>query len=329
VRRRQFFLAAGATLALAPGRIVAQSADPESSAPAQSLRVLLGYGEAQPAPDGFLFNGKPYRGSFTRLPDGRVVNVVGLEEYLYSVVPREMPSRWPPAALQAQAICARTYVLERSNPQREYDLTPSQAAQVYDGLAAETPAARAAVDASSGLVLRYRRRYAQTPYSSCCGGHTEASADAWGGPPVPYLGGVVCSYCSPSPNFRWSTGIGLDRIAQQFSAALASSGALDAVGIAGVDASGRARAFELFGQTGSVLIKGETFRLGLGTRVLRSLLITSMTKAGTTVLIEGGGLGHGVGMCQWGARGMALAALTAREILMFYFPGTEIGTLDG
>ena len=156
--RRGAFLALGAAAALAP--IAARSqddADPAVMARSPSLRVLLGPGSANPLPGGagFTFDGRSYRGSFVRSADGSVINLVDLEQYLYSVVPHEMSPSWPVAALAAQAVCARTYVLQRSNPKRDYDLRPSEADQVYGGIATESPAGRAAVDATAGQVLRY------------------------------------------------------------------------------------------------------------------------------------------------------------------------------
>ncbi|HTX58988.1 MAG TPA: SpoIID/LytB domain-containing protein [Verrucomicrobiae bacterium] len=326
MRRKRFLAAAGAALALPALPAAAQSdADPAVSAPSQSLRVLLGPGEATPAAQGFLYEGRPYRGSFSRLPDGSVVNLVDLESYLYSVVPREMAPAWPDAAMEAQAICARTYVLQRSTPRRDYDLRPSEADQVYGGIDAESPAAIAAVDATAGSVLRYRGGFASVAYSSCCGGHTEASSEAWGVAPIAYLMGVSCPWCSGSPNYRWTASIDFAAIEAAFAAQLAPLGELQSLAIASTDPSGRARAFELRAPAGSAFVRGSAFRLGIGARVLRSLLIQKMTQANASAVIEGGGLGHGVGMCQWGARGMALAGRTANDILAFYFPGTQIG----
>ncbi len=309
-----------------PSRVRCQSdSDPAITSTSPALRVLLGPGEVAPGPSGFLFNGEPYRGAFTRLNDGSIVDIVSIEEYLYSVVGREMSARWPSAALQAQAICARTYVLQRSNPRRSYDLVPSEIDQVYEGVSGETPAARDAVDASTAQVLRFGNEYATVAYSSCCGGHTEASADAWGGVPVPYLDGVVCSYCTDSPNYRWSASLQLQDVAARFSAQAAQFGDLRDVRVAGVDASGRARGFELVGDRGSSVVRGSTFRVAVGSRLLRSLLITHLQLANAdAIALEGAGLGHGVGMCQWGARGLALSGRTARDILGLYFPGTAV-----
>ena len=335
--RRRSFLAATAAASLlasvAPRRVFAQGmpsgdADPAMSSPEASLRVLLGEGQAEAiGNDAFLFNGNRYRGSFSVLADGRVVNDVPLEAYLYSVMPLEMSPGWPSAALQAQAICARTYVLQRSNPRRDYDLVPSEADQVYGGTRSESDAARAAVDATAGRVLRYGSAFAQIAYSACCGGHTEASSAAWGGAGFPYLEGVVCPYCDESPNYRWTADVPVDEVEQAFGAALAATGGtLRNVRVAAQDASGRATAVQLATDGGGTVIRGSAFRSGLGNRVIKSLRIyqLAMTGAGT-LHAEGGGLGHGVGLCQWGARGYASRGGSAADIVGFYFPGTVIG----
>ncbi len=300
------------------------------SSPRPALRVLLGAGDASPeAPGSFSFEGRLYRGAFTRLDDGQILNTVDLEEYLYSVVPTEMPAGWPAAALAAQTICARTYVLQRSDPRRAYDLVPSELDQVYHGMQSESPAATAAVNATAGRVLRYADGFARVAYSSCCGGHTEAAADAWGSVAIPYLGGVVCTSCTDSPNYRWSASLSLDTIAAPFAASLTGLGRVEDLDIAGRDASGRVRAFMLRAEAGSITVQGSAFRRAIGVRALRSLLIVTLTRAsdGATLAMEGGGLGHGVGMCQWGARGMAEGGATANAILAYYLPGTVVDEL--
>ncbi len=330
--RRLAFLAGVAAATVTPAFACAQEDnefDPASSSNAQALRVLLGRGDAQALPGGgFTFAGKPYRGTFVREQDGSIVTTVGLEEYLYSVVPREMPPSWPAGALQAQAVCARTYVLQRSSPRRTYDLVPSEADQVYGGIQSETPAARAAVDATAAQVLRFGDGFAQIMYSSCCGGHTEASSDAWGGAFFPYLSGVICTHCSDSPNYRWTRDLTLAQIGAAFAQEVAPFGALTGIQSVAVDGSGRVRTVALTCQRGSASVKGSVFRLRIGARIVPSLLITKFDTSPDEpdrITIEGGGLGHGVGLCQWGARGMALEGASSSDILNFYFPGTTIG----
>lgn len=306
--------------------------DPANSANAQALRVLLGRGEAQRLDaQTFLFAGRRYRGSFTYTPEGEVVSTVPLEEYLYSVVSREMPHSWPSAALQVQAIVARTYVLQRSNPRRSYDLVPSEADQVYTGIDSEQPQTTAAVEATAGQVLRFGSGFAQISYSSCCGGHTEANSNAWGGALLPYLAGVVCPYCTGSPWYAWKQSVPMEHLASVLAREVAAIGELQSVTLDAPDGSGRAQFWTFSGAAGTQRVKAADVRRALGSRTLPSLLVRHLsadappTQAPQTLAIEGGGLGHGVGLCQWGARGMALTGADARAILAFYYPGTEIG----
>lgn len=325
--RRGRFLWLGAAAAIAPRTVGAQSdVDPAISSLRPALRVLLGEGNAVAiSPGSFTFNGAPYRGTFQRLGDGRIVGVVDLEEYLYSVVPQEMPASWPPEALQAQSICARTYVLQRSDPRRPYDLVPSELDQVYRGIAAETPAATAAVDATRARVLSFGGSFAHVAYSSCCGGHTESSADAWGSGALPYLQGVVCTWCSESPHYRWTANLSLDVVAARCSTLVPALGRVSDVQIAERDASGRARAFELVTDRGTSMVPGSAFRRAVGSRALPSLLVTDVRRGPDGVIaLAGGGLGHGVGFCQWGAKGLAFAGRAPEDILTFYFPGTTV-----
>ncbi len=328
--RRATFIAATAALAYTAAAARAQDEyDPAmgTTATTQRLRVLLGAGPVAPLPGGgFTFRGRAYRGRYYRAPNGEIVNLLSLEEYLYSVVSREMPPSWPAAALAAQAICARSYVLQRSSPRRAYDVVPSELDQVYDGTRGETASSRAAVDATGGMVLRYGGGFAQAEYSSCCGGHTEASSDAWGGTPIPYLEGVVCPYCTASPNYRWKRRIALPQVEASFAAEIAPYGAMTALAVSEADASGRAKMIELRCERGSAFVRGMDFRLRIGARVLPSLLISQIGNASQAgrVRIAGGGLGHGVGLCQWGARGMALEGATPEAIIAFYFPGVTV-----
>ena len=307
------------------GQTSTEEYDPAITAAGPSLRVLLGTAPATAIDAAsFLYDGRRYRGTFTRRADGTVLSTVPLEAYLASVVAREMSPSWPAAALQAQAIAARTYVLGRSDPKRDYDVVTSEADQVYGGVEAESPAATAAVGATAGVVLRFGDAFAQVFYSSSCGGHTESSADAWaGGATLPYLQGVLCPWCTKSPDYAWAREVPPEAVARAFPGA--AVGTPTGLAVAATDPSGRARAFLLSGDAGTATARGTAFRAALGSRVVRSLLIRQIT-SGTgpgSFVIEGGGLGHGVGLCQWGARGMAAAGTSSEDILNFYFPGTR------
>lgn len=314
---------------------------------AQLVRVLLGRGQATPIDDSsFTFGTRTYRGTFTTGPDGSIVNTVPLEEYLYSVVPMESPHTWPDQTLQAQAIVARTFALSRSNPKRAYDVVASERDQAYGGLHGEYAESTAAVNATAGKILRYNGALASVSYMSCCGGHTEDPADAWqGGVNLPYLRGVECTYCTASPDYHWVREIPWTNLTNAFATQLAGVGQLRDVQVAQADGSGRAKSIRFDGASGSAEVSGADFRRLLGASVVRSLLIHSIrvnsaagassadapaggpgdpAQAGATIIIEGQGRGHGVGLCQWGSRGLASQGHSARDILTYYFPGIEL-----
>jgi stage II sporulation protein D len=261
-----------------------------------------------------------------QLADGSIATL-DLETYLYGVVPMETPASWPAAALQAQAIIARTYALQKVTLSRPYDLVATDADQRYGGPAAARPAGSAAVDATRGQTLSYLGGPASVFYSSCCGGHSADAGELWGHTGLPYLRGVADPYCTASPDYRWERSVPLDRAR----AALADrvSGTPLAAQLDDPDDSGRPRAVTFRDDAGNaIVLTVSDLRQRLGTDTVRSLWIREIdfdrTQAGPLVVIEGSGRGHGVGLCQWGARGMALAGASAADILVQYFPGTAV-----
>jgi stage II sporulation protein D len=147
----------------------------------------------------------PYRGQIqVDVVDGklRAINIVGLEQYLYGVVPAEMPSDWAPEALKAQAVAARSYALATRQVGAPFDVYNDTRSQMYLGLSHEQPASNAAVDATKGQVLFYAGKVATTYFSSTSGGETESAAD-WVGSAVPYLVSVPDPYDLISPYHDW------------------------------------------------------------------------------------------------------------------------------
>jgi stage II sporulation protein D len=135
----------------------------------------------------------------------QVVNRVGIEDYVMGVVPSEVPSTWPAAALEAQAVAARSYALASLTTivtASNYDLFSDTRSQVYGGIAAETPATNAAVVATAHKIVLYDGKVATTYFSSSSGGRTVSAAEAMG-TPVPYLVSVSDPYDTYSPNHDW------------------------------------------------------------------------------------------------------------------------------
>jgi stage II sporulation protein D len=190
----------GTRLRLRPGRYaVAAALRLQGKQLAAPVRVLPGLAPLS-------VDGRGYRGSLVLYRSGsalQVVNDVPLERYLRGVVPWEMPHRWAAAALRAQAVAARSYALATLDPDGRYDLVGDARDQMYGGIEAETEPTNLAVGATSGQVLTWDGEVALTYYSSTSGGRTEAVADAFGVPAVPYLRAVVDPYDSLSPHHRW------------------------------------------------------------------------------------------------------------------------------
>ena len=181
-------------------------------------------------------NGNPYRGRLRVIPRGELldaVNEVGLEDYLLGVVPREMPPDWgddAPAALQAQAVAARTYALANLSPGRDWDLYDDQRSQVYGGRAAEDPRSSAAVRATDGLVATYGGRPIAAFFSASSGGHTEAGRNVFGeSGDAPYLSGVVDPFDDSSPYHRWPAPVAVS--AERLAADLGLPGSVAAVDV--------------------------------------------------------------------------------------------------
>jgi SpoIID/LytB domain protein len=143
---------------------------------------------------------RAYRGGL-RLIGGSTVNVVGVEKYLRGVVPSEMPPSWAPAALQAQAVAARTYaVRERAdNARRSYDLCDTSSCQVYKGVANEWASTTAAIAATAHRILTYQGTPAFAQFSSSSGGWTSTGSQ-------PYLTAHEDPYTTASndPNGTWT-----------------------------------------------------------------------------------------------------------------------------
>ena len=179
--------AAGTKVPLDPG-VLASSAN-LAIAGHLALQPPFSFVGRQP----LVVDGRPYRGKITVSSDGKhlqVIDTVGLEAYLKGVVPSEMPSNWPPDALKAQAVAARSYALANLTKGRAFDLYGDTRSQVYGGIDAEFPTASDAVDATKGQVVLYNGKVADTLFFSTSGGRTTSSLEATGDAvPLPRLGG--------------------------------------------------------------------------------------------------------------------------------------------
>ncbi len=293
-------------------------------------------------------NGQPYRGNFKIIgnEDSKtfdVINHVPLEPYLAGVVGAEMPSYWEPEALKVQAITCRTYCLyikERFGEGRHYDLSKTQANQVYLGVKAENKQIWDAVNNTKGGVLTVeqegKRDIFPTYYSAVCGGHTEDAEHVFGESVIP-LHGVKCPYCkkvAKPKSFFWPKyEIEKQKAKRKLFARYESLKELvdinDIKIISRTDHGNYSRItkIKLIGTNGkSDFLRAEDFRLCLDSsgQKIKSTIFKLRETEDKLIFYDGRGWGHGVGLCQCGAQYLARTGKTAEEILYYYFPGAKI-----
>ena len=152
------------------------------------------------------FDGRPYRGSLSVTAAGgtiNAINTVPLEAYLRGVVPSEMPSSWAPAALQAQAIAARSYALHALDSSASFDVYPDARSQVYGGVDAEAATTNAAISATADQAVTYHGTVVAAFFAASDGGYTEDVQNVWGGLGEPYLVGVPDPFDAIAPSHIW------------------------------------------------------------------------------------------------------------------------------
>jgi stage II sporulation protein D len=259
----------------------------------------------------------------------RVVEVVPLEEYVAAVLSREAPPSFLPEALAALSVSVRTYTLLAVASPRDpdYDVVAGVEDQVFEGVGNVGPVFRAATEETRGEVLYYKGGLARTVYHSTCGGMTESAEDAWG-KDIPYLRSVVCDDCRESPAWRWEYGMGRADGVRIAIALGVHAGDDLGIAVAGRTRTGRASRMRFTSGGVAREVKASMFRRAAGYALVKSLWM-EIVPAGGGWRITGKGYGHGVGMCQWGANGMAKRGARYREILARYYLQTRLASFPG
>lgn len=250
-----------------------------------------------------------------------VINRLAVETYLLGIVGSEMSPEWPNEALKAQAVAARTYAMQRRMmmraANRPYDLESSVISQVYKGAERIRPSVIRAVKETRGEVMSYQHGLVEALFHSTCGGKT-SSAKAAFGRSVPYLVPEPCRWCRDSTRHRWRLSVPLKTLSQMLEGARLSRGKVNSV-----ERPDGATTVRIREKKGGRSLSPRAVRQAMGVAVLYSEQFTAKT-SGSTVQIEGAGFGHGVGMCQWGARGLALEGKSYRDILGHYYRGVRV-----
>ena len=285
------------------------------------------------------------------------IRVFEIEEYLRGVVPSESFDRWPLEALKAQAVASRTYAmrkaLTRRNPDPGYDVIAGAVDQVWKP--ATSPRADQAIAATRGVVMQFNNTLASVFFFTGSIGHTESNTVVFGSPELPYLRGVACpgvpedlsneeafrAFLSENPpavydalpgnnRMRWSVTLSRTQLEQRLAASPAVThtlggqlGKLKDMRVILRGRSGMVGQLEISGdQRSGKISPAAAIRSALS--LYSAWFVMDIERSGgeiTQITFRGGGWGHGLGMPQWGAAGMAQRGYEYKEILQFYFPG--------
>ncbi|MFC1521661.1 SpoIID/LytB domain-containing protein [Elusimicrobiota bacterium] len=320
---------------------------------------------------GFSWEGsqdREYRDLLEIIPDKRagiiMVNDIVVEEYLYSVLPSEMPISSPPEAFKAQAIVARTDTLFRKkrnmmHKRHPYDLCDTQHCQVYAGITSERPKARRAVNKTRGIILTHKKRPINALYHANCGGHTITASKLPGWWGAPYLQGVFdgpgkapsspwemdfwikgkpAIHCAASKHVhkassRWIWSVSRKELQERVNRKARIGKLLHVESVRRIG-SGHLLGVKFIGSKGRVIIRKEhELKRLLAIGQTRSVLLAldpsyNNKKELQRVYIFGGGWGHGVGLCQGGAANLAENKKSFKDILLHYYTGVEFKQLD-
>ncbi len=275
-----------------------------------------------------------------------VVNELPLEQYLRSVVPSEMPSAWPMDALKAQTVAARTFALYkmRHSEHKYYDVCNTTHCQVYDGLGVETKSSDNAVKETYGQVILYHHEPILAAFHADSGGRTENSEDVWD-TKLPYLRSVADG-TTDSPEHHWRISMTPFDFVRHLRDAGHNVGKIEAIELSPIDSAapdrtqgGGVRYALVIGSGGKIKLPGYALRRIFGLKSTRfsikalpetentrsqGLNAQKISAATRTILFDGYGSGHRLGLSQWGAYDLSLKHENYLDILYDYYTDVSV-----
>lgn len=306
------------------GRLQATGPNSQSVVVAGGMRLVASGGAGIPL---VFARNRWYRGALEFEPTGggvTAVNVIPLEQYLYGVVPAEMPNGWPAESLKSQAVAARSYALANlgKHKSRGYDLCGTDECQVYQGAAAEATSTNMAVDATRGVVVTFGGKVIPAYFHSSSGGYTENSEEVWMRK-LPYIRAVP-DFDQKSPHFTWYKNVAAGSLADGLARSGVNIGAIIAVNPLSRSYSGRVKEVQVVGTEGTKVVGGETFRLAAGLNSTLFNVAPVGSGQPSEFAFAGRGWGHGLGLSQWGAKTLGEMGYSYTQILSHYYPGAQL-----
>jgi stage II sporulation protein D len=314
-------------------------------------------------PGGFIsFGGHPYRDEIKIYPIGNhceVINVLDLEKYLDGLVNSEFSSQWSEESIEAQVVAARTYAFFQIQEAKKwkdsrFDLDATVKDQVYNGSLRESFHSSVAAAKTKGFILTSdggKKIYPiKAYYHSTCGGLTELPENVWGQSSAGFKKKVACPFCSGSPRYRWTLELKTKEIAHAIVQGIQSEGMLPNwpkwasriiqqnhlldVKVGQFDQDGRVAVLSTLWADGKAVVElpiaGAKFRNWMGAGRFKSTwfqLISLGRGDASRWHFQGRGNGHGVGLCQWGAKTMGEKGYKMATILKHYYPDAALRKL--
>ena len=257
-----------------------------------------------------------------------IIEDLPLEDYLYGVLPSEMSPSWPLEALKAQAVASRSYAVKNLDPAKDYDVTDGADMQIYNGTKGVNSRVLEAVNSTRGEVLKYKGKIVTAFFHACCGGRTASAKAAWGEEVVKPLEGVSDPYCLGAPHYQWSLHVAYDDLLAFIQNSGSTALKIKSVRVYKKDRSGRAVTLLFNTDQGKFQLGTLELRKHFGSNSFRSTYISGIKEDKSGYEFYGRGWGHGVGMCQEGAKEMAARGKSYKKILKHYYPGASITDYD-
>jgi len=290
----------------------------------------LSHPEAQ-----FTVKEKTYAGNLTiaKRENGHLdlINTTSLERYLIGILGSEMSPSWPIEALKAQAVAARSYAyasiqsVRKHAPNKLFDLRATVMDQVYNGISQLDARAKKATEATENEVLFSKTSPARTYFHSLCGGRTESADHVWKNAKATYF--TNDNFCRRTPRITWEYNIPKNTFIQNLHRNGFDFKTLQDISVITHEDSLRVDHLLLSTNNGLIMVKADKLRQIFGYTKIRSTWF-NIGMGDTEVIIAGRGFGHGVGMCQWGAKGMAEAGYSYKDILKFYYGNAMLKRLS-
>ncbi len=249
------------------------------------------------------------------------VNYLDIEDFLRGVIKGEISPSWPRETLKAQIVAARSYAVYSMTGKKLFDLAAGTGDMVYGGIYWEDARIDKAIKETKGEILLRKGKVVPGYFSACAGGRTEWASWVWKSAPE-YFVGVSCPFCKDSPYYRWKLKISKSALSRY----LGVKGVRN-MEIISFTPSGRVNEIKVMGREEARVFAGNTFRKMIGYSRLRSTLFTFKTGL-FFITFSGKGWGHGVGLCQWGAKKMGELGYSYKEILKFYYPFAEVSNYE-